>query len=891
MADKLVVVDSPEKARASAECFPGAEVVAGARPVLVPAYRRPKGKGKGFFSFNPAPGGGDLRAKLDEYIGKEIVVFLDDDPAGRYAAWLIRAYVMEKSAGREEPVVVSPLGIDDEIVASAWREVGVVDEQAGVDCYTRAAFDAALGRHLKRLIGTERGPGNLPLNFTTLAAIFLLAAREEEIKAFTPKPRWGVRAKLRGHGRLFDARLHASFDLMTDGTVGSEQEARHLVSLLEGDDFEAEVVARSPLEIDPPAPYRLAELLHDAQALLAIPPMRALAALRRLWRGVESGGRWRALVTTPFSRTGDSGEIIGERLRAAVEKIHGAESAASEGAEIAAGMICPLAPDLAPDDVGADLSRDEMEVYALVRGRALAAWMRPAAGELLQVEIAAGPESLFRASFRSIDSPGFLREFQGRYDQELLRPSPFAGIEEGERFDLVKLSVVEHVGVAAELYGLDTLFADLADFSITPEPRSVALLQLMLDHGYIETGAEGFLSLGPKAVQVTAILDKAFPKMRGISFSAYIEQTIAEVTSGRKEFGFALRQFEQTLMLQGKSLVAVKIPKKVRLRRRAASSQIIRQPGTAAPVAASTPPPGVTPGQKDAEEAGGAGDGAAAPARSDAVEAVPASPDDVAAAAAGEAVVPRPPEEAVPEGPPDMEPVAREDASPGDGMGAEAALDAPVDVDVEVAVDAGESEAGTQWSDEMRQAFEQALRGARDDSSPPDEDGRDVPEDGARPVPTDQEKQCLSCGRPMILKEDRHGRFWSCSGFPACRHSESWSEEENAPCPVCSQGRQVVKRTPVGKEFYVCSRPECDFIAWSRPHAKPCPVCGSPFLVEKPGADGGVLRCPRAGCDYSMGAGDRGAAPRKKKKIRVRRVKKGGVGGRKKVRIVRRRKK
>ncbi|MEW6218557.1 MAG: type I DNA topoisomerase, partial [Thermodesulfobacteriota bacterium] len=168
-------------------------------------------------------------------------------------------------------------------------------------------------------------------------------------------------------------------------------------------------------------------------------------------------------------------------------------------------------------------------------------------------------------------------------------------------------------------------------------------------------------------------------------------------------------------------------------------------------------------------------------------------------------------------------------------------------------------------------------------------------------------KDCPECGRSMILKEDRFGRFWSCSGFPACRHSQSFekAKEQEVPCPLCGTGQILRKRTPAGRTFFVCSQSSCDLMAWSRPHGEPCQLCGSPYLVEKATVDGRVvLRCPRAGCRYQQplpgedgldlvtgaglapGSAD-AAAPAKVRRL-VRRVSGSGGGGKKRRVVVRR---
>jgi ssDNA-binding Zn-finger/Zn-ribbon topoisomerase 1 len=168
------------------------------------------------------------------------------------------------------------------------------------------------------------------------------------------------------------------------------------------------------------------------------------------------------------------------------------------------------------------------------------------------------------------------------------------------------------------------------------------------------------------------------------------------------------------------------------------------------------------------------------------------------------------------------------------------------------------------------------------------------------PLVVESAKACPDCGRPLLLKEDRFGKYWYCSGHPECRHSESY-EKDGGPgmlCPVCRIGAVVTKHTPTGKIFYVCPEQDCEFMAWSKPHAIACQVCDSPFLVEKKNLDGRLsLRCPKAGCTFTRplsGSGgveqESGAAP-VKKKVLVRRVAPGSGsagGATKKVRIVRR---
>jgi len=108
-------------------------------------------------------------------------------------------------------------------------------------------------------------------------------------------------------------------------------------------------------------------------------------------------------------------------------------------------------------------------------------------------------------------------------------------------------------------------------------------------------------------------------------------------------------------------------------------------------------------------------------------------------------------------------------------------------------------------------------------------------------------KNCPKCGKPLIEKLGRFGRFYACSGFPECKYTESLAENKlNIPCPKCKEGNIVEKRTKKGKIFYGCIRyPKCDFALWDKPINEKCPDCGS-LLVRK----GKTIKCSNKECEF-----------------------------------------
>jgi DNA topoisomerase-1 len=114
-------------------------------------------------------------------------------------------------------------------------------------------------------------------------------------------------------------------------------------------------------------------------------------------------------------------------------------------------------------------------------------------------------------------------------------------------------------------------------------------------------------------------------------------------------------------------------------------------------------------------------------------------------------------------------------------------------------------------------------------------------------VPLDE--KCPQCGNNLVLKHGRFGEFTACSNYPKCKFVKQ--KTIGVPCPNCSQGEVVERRSKRGKTFYGCSRyPECDFVAWGKPIAEKCPECGSSYLVEKWLKAGGVAQCPNGECKF-----------------------------------------
>ena len=110
------------------------------------------------------------------------------------------------------------------------------------------------------------------------------------------------------------------------------------------------------------------------------------------------------------------------------------------------------------------------------------------------------------------------------------------------------------------------------------------------------------------------------------------------------------------------------------------------------------------------------------------------------------------------------------------------------------------------------------------------------------------DKTCDLCGKPMLVKRGRYGKFIGCSGYPECKNILKFVDEIGVKCPKC--GGEVIRKTTKRKRvFYGCNNyPKCDFVSWDEPLNEKCPRC-SGILYKKNGKKAKIY-CASEGCGY-----------------------------------------
>ncbi|MCQ2433721.1 MAG: type I DNA topoisomerase [Oscillospiraceae bacterium] len=153
----------------------------------------------------------------------------------------------------------------------------------------------------------------------------------------------------------------------------------------------------------------------------------------------------------------------------------------------------------------------------------------------------------------------------------------------------------------------------------------------------------------------------------------------------------------------------------------------------------------------------------------------------------------------------------------------------------------GVEQGETDWVESLRKFyvdFDKTLKAA------------EVAMDGKRLRVPDEETDevCELCGKPMVIKIGRFGKFLACTGFPDCHNTKKIVTPTKGFCPIC--GKKIIqKKSKKGRNFYGCEGyPECNFMTWYTPVEDRCPKCGNTLF--KKGGKAGKLLCEKPECGF-----------------------------------------
>ncbi|GAC1388877.1 MAG: type I DNA topoisomerase [Ktedonobacteraceae bacterium] len=570
MAKKLVIVESPAKAK-TIEKFLGRDFEV--RASMGHIMDLPK-KGLGVNTrkdFAPTYENIEKKDKLIEELRAASVkadeVFLAPDPdrEGEFIAWSLK-----NALGLKNPRRAVFNEITKGAVQEAIRKPREINEDLFNAQQARRVLDRLVGYKISPLLWRRIQSGTSAGRVQSVA-LRLICDREAEITAFVPEEYWSITALLskQGQEQTFEAslitRLKDINAFHTDeqtvesetssqnGTVKTEKGRIKISSKEESDTIVAELkdAMYSILKYEereqrrqPYLPYTTSTLQQDASVRLHFKPKKTMSLAQQLYEGIELGARGHQGLIT-YMRT-DSTRISDE-AQGKVKEYIGAEfgtpyvgpgrvGKAKATTQDAHEAIRPTDVTLTPQTVKQYLTPDQFKLYNLVWRRFVASFMTPAIFDTVRADIVA-KQYVFRATGSNLKFQGFYAVWPREEDERLLPV-----MQVNESLDLHQLKPEQHFTQPPPRFTEASLIKELEEQGIGRPSTYVPILSTIQDRGYVDQEQRRFVPTWLGST-VNEVMNKHFPNIVDISFTADMERKLDDVEEGRRSWIEFLHSF------------------------------------------------------------------------------------------------------------------------------------------------------------------------------------------------------------------------------------------------------------------------------------------------------------------------------------------------------------
>ena len=576
MADKLVIVESPAKAKTIRKYLGGGYTVHASMGHVrdLPKSGLGVDVDQGF-----APEYEVVKAKskvVKELRGlvkaaDEIYLATDPDREGEAIAW----HVLEVTAPKGKQVqrvvfheVTAPA------IRAAFEQPRELDMQLVNAQQARRILDRLVGYRISPLLW-EKVRYGLSAGRVQSVAVRLVVDREREIQAFSPVEYWTVEAdlaKIPSAGRerppadVFRAVLYSvggkklgKFGLKTEAA------AQAIVDDLQGAAYSVLKLTKKQVRRWPVPPFITSTLQQAASRTLGMAPGRTMRIAQQLYEGVDLGPEGSVGLIT-YMRT-DSTFVASSAQAEAREYIaahYGPEylpekppfyKTRAASAQEAHEAVRPTAVRRDPEAVRPFLDRDQQRLYELIWKRFVASQMVPAVFDQTTADIAAGADYIFRATGSVLVFPGFLKVYGHEVEEEPpegTQEKYLPPLSEGEPLDLVKLWPEQHFTEPPPRYSEATLIKELEKRGIGRPSTYAAIVETIQEREYVvrleQRKRTSPLQPTEMGFLVNDLLVGSFPEILDYGFTAQMETQLDEVAGGTREWVPLLDEFYRALM-------------------------------------------------------------------------------------------------------------------------------------------------------------------------------------------------------------------------------------------------------------------------------------------------------------------------------------------------------
>lgn len=561
MADKLVIVESPAKAKTINKYLgSGFLVLASFGHVRDLPPRDGSVRPDEDFAMDwqlgeraARPIGDISRAVKD---ASTIYLATDPDREGEAIAWHVKEVLKEKKLLKGKDVQRITF---NEITKSAVK--AAIDhprelDQALIDAYmARRALDYLVGFSLSPVLWRKL-PGSRSAGRVQSVALRLICERELEIEKFVPQEYWTIEALFTtGDGSQIPARL-SQFEgkKVEKFSFTSEAKARAAFDKLNALSYGVGEVERKQVKRNPFAPFTTSTLQQEASRKLGIGATRTMRLAQALYEGMDIAGETIGLIT--YMRT-DGVTLSNEAVEGA-RKVIVAEygknylpdspriyKTVAKNAQEAHEAIRPTDLSRLPGDIAKYLENDALKLYTLIWRRTLASEMESAVLDQVGINIPGSDgASTFRASGSVVLFDGFLKVYEEDRDEksEDEESGRLPQVKTGDKLKKDKITPNQHFTEPLPRYSEASLIKKLEELGIGRPSTYTSIIQVLQDRDYVRLDKRRFIP-EDRGRLVTAFLTNFFEHYVEYGFTASLEEKLDDITAGDLDWKKLLRDF------------------------------------------------------------------------------------------------------------------------------------------------------------------------------------------------------------------------------------------------------------------------------------------------------------------------------------------------------------
>ncbi|MCS7206677.1 MAG: type I DNA topoisomerase [Dehalococcoidia bacterium] len=563
MPDRLVIVESPAKARTLAHILGTGYVVKASKGHVrdLPKDRLGVEIANGFEpTYVTLPDKRPVIQEVQRLARDAEAVYLATDPdrEGEAIAWhLVQAARLDPRKVRR----VAFHEITEQAVREAFRHPRPIDMHLVEAQQARRILDRLVGYTLSPFLWQKIWRGPLSAGRVQSAALRLVVEREREILAFVPQEYWTLTAHLRKRpqGAVFTARLFSRLGEKERLPLPNEETTQRIVHDLQGAHWQVAEVRSKEVHQKPPPPFITSTLQQEAWRKLRMSARQTMLIAQQLYEGVPLGDQGAVgLITYMRTDSPHVAETAQQEARGYIRQRWGANylppsprayTSKVKGAQEAHEAIRPTSVHRDPSQVKDYLTPDQFRLYDLIWKRFVASQMADAVLDTVSVDIHArtlsGTSYLFRASGSTVKFLGFRTVYEeGKDEPEEEAEGNLPSLQKGELLDCTRLEPVQHFTQPPPRYTEASLIKALEERGIGRPSTYAPTVSTIQERGYVRR-ENGRLVPTPLGFAVNDLLVHYFPDIVDYNFTAQMEEDLDAIAEGKRQRVEVLKAFYQ----------------------------------------------------------------------------------------------------------------------------------------------------------------------------------------------------------------------------------------------------------------------------------------------------------------------------------------------------------